>query len=75
MNKKPRPSAIRNTDLFYKSRKFLQKAVSVIESSIEEDCVTDMSKEYKIYSEGYSYTYNLKPNFDVIISKNREKIC
>lgn len=68
-------NAIQNTELYNKSKEFLQKALSVIGYSIKKDCVMDISIEYKIHDEGYSYTYNLKPNFDVIISKNREKIC
>jgi hypothetical protein len=75
MNKNSRPPAIRNTELYDKSRKLLQKALSVIESSIKENRFMDISIEYKIDDEGYSYRYNLKPNFDVIISKNKEKIC
>jgi hypothetical protein len=73
-DKNSRPHAIRNTELYNTSREFLQKALSVIESSIKENCVMDISIEYKIHDEGYSYTYNSKPNFDVIILKNRENL-
>jgi hypothetical protein len=64
MNNKSEPSAIQNTDLFNKSRRFLQKAVSVVEISIQKQCPLDISKDYKIDSEGYSYSYSLKPNFE-----------
>jgi hypothetical protein len=67
MNNNFRPSSIQNTDLFSKSRELPQKALSVIESSIEDDCVMDISKEYKIDDEGYSYRYILKDDINQIM--------